>query len=157
MKKTGLFLILLLSSFVTFAQLGKSKQEMVAQIGKERVLKESSAKPGYAGVLFMLDSISFLQATFRGETAVMLNYMRMDSLLSEQQYNDYLSLSLPGFSPLKKCTLANKTYLLDTRKNQLVVQSHKSEGGPFPLIGVIMVSDPTIISSMSERIKQFCE
>lgn len=130
---------------------------MVAQIGKEQVLKESAAKPGYAGVLFMLDSISFLQATFRGETAVMLNYMQMDSLLSEQQYKDYLKLSLPGFAPLKKCTLGNKTYLLDTGKSQLVVLSHKNESGSFPLIGLIMVSDPTIINSMSEKIKQFCE
>lgn len=87
----------------------------------------------------------------------MLSYFSADSMLTEQLYNQYVGQSLPGFAPQKTCRLGNKTYLLDPRKNQLVVQSHKEDEGAFPLIGLILVSDPTIINSMSEKIRQFCK
>lgn len=157
MKKLLLLLVLLSSSLYTFAQMGKSKQELLASFGKERVLKESAGKPGYSGVLFKLDTVSYVQATFKGEKAVMLSYMHVDSMLTEQLYKNYISQNLPQFTPQKKCTLADKTYLLDSKKNQLVIQNHANEGGTFPLIGLTIVTDPAIISSMSEKIRQFCK
>lgn len=157
MKKIIFIGLCLIFSLQAFAQLGKSKQELLGQYGKDRVLKESEGKPGYSGLLIRVDSVQFMQATFKGDKAVMLSYVQADSMLNEQQYKKYLNQSLPGFTPQRTCALGSKTYLLDARKNQLVVQTHKNEGGGFPLTGLILVNDPSIIKSMADRIKQICQ
>lgn len=157
MKKLFLLVPALLFSCYAFGQLGKTKPEILAQLGEENVLKESAGKPGYSGLLFKLDSTQFMQATFRGEQAVMLSYFNADSLLSEEHYKGFLAESLPGFVAQKTCRLGDKTYLLNPGSNQLVVQTHRDEDTPFPLIGLILVNDPAIIRGMSEKVERFCE
>jgi hypothetical protein len=157
MKKFFLLVTVLCCSCYAFGQLGKTKPEMLAELGEENVLKESAGKPGYSGLLFKLDSTQFMQATFRGEQAVMLSYFNADSLLSEQHYKGYLAESLPGFVPQKTCRLGDKTYLLNPGGNQLVVQTHRDEDSAFPLIGLILVNDPAIIRGLSEKVGRLCE
>lgn len=157
LKKWGTSVLLLLVSFGAMAQLGKSRQEVIATLGQERLLKESEGKIGYKGLLFQLEETLFMQASLKADRAVMLSYMKTDSLLSEQQYKTYVDQNLPGFKPGKKCRLGNKTYLIDTQKNQMVLQTHKEEVADFPLIALILVTDPAMISGMSEKVTRFCK
>ncbi len=137
--------------------MGKSKADLLAQYGKEKVVKETESRPGYTGILFRPDSTTFLQATFKADVAVMLSYIYTEPLLDEEQYNAYINQHLPGFSPKQSCILGNKTYLLDASKNYLVVQNHLENSDAFPIRGLILVTDPAIISSMSAKIKEYCQ
>ena len=157
MKKIPLLAFFLLITLGAFAQMGKTKAELLAKYGKSRVVKESEGRPGYSGILFRVDSTLFLQATFKADVAVMLSYVHTDSQLSEQQYIAYVSRNMPGFSPRQKCILGSKTYLLDASKNYLVVQNHREGDDAFPIVGLIMVTDPAIISSMAGKIREFCQ
>lgn len=157
MKKIPLLAFFLLITLGAFAQIGKTKVEMLAQYGKSSVVKESEGRPGYTGMLFRVDSTLYLQATFKADVAVMLSYVQTDSQLSEQQYTTFVSQNLPGFSPKQKCILGSKAYLLDASKNYLVVQNHRESDNAFPIVGVIIVTDPAIISSMAGKIREFCQ
>ncbi|WP_224995608.1 hypothetical protein [Cesiribacter sp. SM1] len=157
MKNISLLFLLCIVSLSAFAQLGKTKAELIAQYGQEKIMKESEGRPGYTGVLFMVDSSTFLQATFKADVAVMLSYMHTDRLIDEQQYQAYISENLPGFNAKQSCALGNKTYLLDASKSYLVVENHQENTESFPIRGLIMVTDPAIISSMSGKIKEYCQ
>ncbi|EMR03233.1 hypothetical protein ADICEAN_01626 [Cesiribacter andamanensis AMV16] len=157
MKKTALLLLTLLLSLGAQAQLGKTKADVLAHWGREKVLKESpGARPGYSALLLELDSTRYLQVTFKAETAVMLSFMHTDSTISEQQYKAYLAENLGAFSPQRSCQLGAKTYLIDGRKNQMVVQNHRDEGGAYPLISLLIAADPALVKSLQSRMEGVC-
>ncbi|AHM63343.1 hypothetical protein D770_25490 [Flammeovirgaceae bacterium 311] len=157
MKHILLFFLLLLMNTAAYAQMGKTKAELLALYGKEKVMKESEGRPGYTGILFRVDSSSFLQATFNADVAVMLSFIHTDMYLSEQQYSSYINQNLPGFTPQQSCILGNKTFLLNADNTVLVVQNHRQDSTDFPITGLIMVTDPAIIKSMADKIEEYCQ
>lgn len=158
MKKISLLLIILLAAVPAFAQLGKSKAELIAQWGQDKVLKESEgSRPGYSAMLLGLDSTRYLQVTFKAEKAVMVTIMHTDSTITEQRYKEYLSGNIPGFAPQRKCLLAAKSYLIDAGKNQMVVQNHRDDAGTYPLISLVIATDPAIIKGLMGRMEGVCQ
>jgi hypothetical protein len=158
MKAIFLLLAALLCASSTYAQIGQTKEALIARWGPDKVLKESEgSRPGYSAMLLGLDSTRYLQVTFKAEKAVMVTIMHTDSTITEQRYKEYLSDNIPGFAPQRKCLLGPKSYLIDGRKNQLVVQNHRDEAGTYPLISLVIAADPAMIKSLMGRMEGVCQ
>jgi hypothetical protein len=158
MKTIVLLLAALLYGISTHAQIGQTKEALLAHWGQDKVLKESEgSRPGYSALLLGLDSVRYLQVTFKAEKAVMVTIMHTDSTITEQRYQQYLSENIPGFAPRRSCQLGAKSYLIDGGKNQLVVQHHREDAGAYPLISLVIAIDPAIIKGLMGRMEGVCQ